>query len=140
MTQVDIEPILPGINEDNRPYRASAREHALTIPFCVACNAAFYPPQSKCPRCLRDDVEWRTVSGRGKVYSWVVVHQVYDHSFADRVPYVVATVELQEGPRLITNIVNCETDMVRANMSVRIVYKDVTDEVALVQFEPDGSH
>jgi len=140
MTQVDIEPILPVVTEDNGPFWGSAREHALKLPFCVSCEAAFYPPQSRCPRCLRDGVEWRPVSGRGTVYSWVVVHQVYDRSFADRVPYVVATVELQEGPRLITNIVNCEPEVVRANMPVCIVYKDVTDEVALVQFEPDGSH
>ena len=140
MTQVDTEPILPVISDDNKPYWKSAREHALTVPFCGACNAAFYPAQSRCPRCLRDGVEWRRVSGRGTVYSWVVVHQVYDPSFAGRIPYVVATVELEEGPRLITNIVNCAADAVRANLPVRIVYKDVTDEVALVQFEPDGSH
>jgi uncharacterized OB-fold protein len=140
MTQADIEPILPVVTEDNRTYWASAREHALKLPFCVSCEAAFYPPQNRCPRCLDDGVEWRPVSGRATVYSWVVVHQVYDRSFADRVPYVVATVELQEGPRLITNIVNCEPEAVRANMPVRIVYNDVTDEVALVQFEPDGSH
>lgn len=140
MTQTDVEPILPVVTEDNGPYWASAREHALKLPFCVSCEAAFYPPQSRCPRCLRDAVEWRTVSGRGTIYSWVTVHQVYDRSFADRVPYVVATVELKEGPKLITNIVNCEPDVVRANMSVRIVYNDVTDDVALVQFEPDGSH
>jgi uncharacterized OB-fold protein len=140
MTPTDIEPILPVVTEDNGHYWRSAREHALKLPFCVSCDAAFYPPQSRCPRCLGDGVEWRPVSGRAKVYTWVIVHQVYDRSFADRVPYVVATVELEEGPRLITNIVNCEPEVVRANMPVRIVYKDVTDEVALVQFEPGGSH
>ena len=86
MTQVDTEPILPVISDDNKPYWKSAREHALTVPFCGACNAAFYPAQSRCPRCLRDGVEWRRVSGRGTVYSWVVVHQVYDPSFAGRIP------------------------------------------------------
>lgn len=140
MTQAEIEPILPVVTEDNSPYWASSREHALQLPYCVACGRAFYPPQSRCPRCLKDGIEWRPVSGRGTVYSWVVVHQVYDRSFADRIPYVVATVELQEGPRLITNIVNCDPAAVQANMPVRVVYNDVTDEVALVQFEPDGSH
>lgn len=139
MTPTDVDPILPVLTDDNLPYWTSAREHALKLPFCVSCDAAFYPPQSRCPRCLKEAVEWRLVSGRATVYSWVIVHQVYDQSFAGRIPYVVAAVELEEGPRLITNIVNCDPALVRADMPVRIVYSDVTDDVTLVQFEPAGS-
>ena len=136
MTAV-IEPIVPNVTEENAPYWRSARAHALELPFCMACERAFYPVQHRCPRCLGDRVEWRPVSGRAAVYSWVVVHQVYDPSFADRVPYVAAVVELEEGPRLVTNIVNCAPQAMKRAMAVRAVYKDLDDEVALVYFEPE---
>jgi len=139
VTSADTEPILPNITEDNEPYWASVKARDLKLPFCMRCEAAFYPPQSRCPRCLGDRLEWRHASGRGRLYSWVVVHQVYDKSFADRVPYVVAAVQLEEGPRLITNVVNCPTEGITADMPVRAVYRDLTDEVALVEFEPDGA-
>lgn len=131
-----IERILPVVTEENAPYWRSAREHALRLPYCTACERAFYPVQHRCPRCLGDRLEWRPVSGRAQVYSWIVVHQVYDQSFADRTPYVVAVVELEEGPRLVTNIVNCLPQDVRRGLPVRAVYEDIDDEVALVHFEP----
>lgn len=140
MTAPALEPILPNITEENAPYWESARAHALKLPYCMACERAFYPPQSRCPRCLGDRVEWRPVSGRARVHSWVVVHQVYDPSFKERVPYVVAAVELEEGPRLITNVVNCAPGQVSGGMRVRATYHDLTHEVALVYFEPEGGN
>lgn len=131
-----IERILPVVTEENAPYWRSAREHTLRLPYCMACERAFYPVQHRCPRCLGDLLEWRPVSGLAQVYSWIVVHQVYDQSFADRAPYVVAVVELEEGPRLVTNIVNCLPQDVHRGLPVRAVYEDIDDEVALVHFEP----
>ncbi len=133
-----FERILPNVTEENAPYWRSARSHALQLPFCMSCERAFYPVQRRCPRCLGDRLEWRPVSGRARVYSWVVDHQVYDQSFAGRIPYIVAVVELEEGPRLVTNIVNCSPGDVRRDVAVRFVYEDVDDEIALVYFEPDG--
>jgi uncharacterized protein len=139
VTAPDTEPILPNITEENQLFWASLRDHDLKLPFCMRCEKAFYPPQSRCPRCLGQRLEWRQASGRARLHSWVVVHQVYDKSFADRVPYVVAAVELEEGPRLITNVVNCSPDGITADMGLKATYRDLTDEVALVQFEPDGA-
>ncbi len=134
-----VEPILPNITDENAPYWRSARAHALELPFCMACEQAFYPVQVRCPRCLGSGWEWRKVSGRARIYSWIVVHQVYDPSFASRVPYITAVVELEEGPRLVTNIVNCPPGDVRRDMAVQVVYEDLNDEVALVYFAPEGS-
>lgn len=136
---IAIERILPVVTEENAPYWLSAREHALKLPYCMACERAFYPVQHRCPRCLGERLEWRPVSGRARVYSWIVVHQVYDQSFADRVPYVVAVVELEEGPRMVTNIVNVPPQDVRGGLPVRAVYEDIDDGVALVHFEPRGT-
>jgi uncharacterized OB-fold protein len=137
MTTTATERPLPIVTEENARYWRSARAHRLELPFCMACERAFYPPQHRCPTCLSDRVEWRPVSGRGRVFTWIVMHQVYDPWFKDKVPYVVAAVELEEGPRLITNLVNCPHDRIRLNMPVRVVYEDVNDELALVYFEPE---
>jgi len=134
-----VERILPIITAENAPYWQSTRAHALKLPFCMVCERAFYPVQGRCPRCLGDRLDWRAVSGRARVYSWIVVHQVYDQSFAERVPYIVAVVELDEGPRLVTNIVNCPPEKVGCGVQVRAVYDDIDDEVALVYFEPEGA-
>ncbi len=131
-----IEPILPNITDENAPYWRSARAHALELPFCINCERAFYPVQARCPRCLVSGWEWRKASGRARVYSWIVVHQVYDPSFASRVPYITAVVELEEGPRLMTNIVHCEPGSVTRDLPVQVAYEDLNDEVTLVYFEP----
>lgn len=138
MSAPAVEPILPIVTPENAPYWRSAREHALKLPYCLACEQSFYPPQHRCPACLSDRVDWRPVSGRAQVYSWIVMHQVYDPSFKDRAPYIVAVVKLDEGPQLVTNLVNCPRESVRLGMSVRAVYADVAGDVALVYFEPEG--
>ena len=71
--------------------------------------------------------------------SWVVFHQSYFHGFDDEVPYNVAEVELEEGPRLLTNLVEVSNDAIRAQMPVEIVFDDVTDEVTLAKFKPRAS-
>jgi len=130
-----IEPI---VTPENERYWRSARAHALELPYCLACERAFYPPQHRCPFCLSDRVDWRRASGRGRVYSWIVMHQVYDPSFKDRAPYPVAVIELEEGPRLVTNLVEVQNDAIRLDMPVRAVYDDLNDEIALVQFTPEA--
>lgn len=131
-----IEPI---VTPENERYWRSARAHALELPYCLACEQAFYPPQHRCPRCLSDRIDWRRVSGRGRVYSWIVMHQVYDPSFKESAPYAVAIVELEEGPRLVTNLVGVANDAIRLAMPVRAVYDDLTEAIALVQFAPEES-
>ena len=76
------------------------------------------------------------MSGRGTVYSFAVVHRVYHPGFADSVPYLVAVVELEEGPRLPTTIVGTPIDDVQCDLPVEVVFEDVTDDVALPTFRP----
>jgi uncharacterized OB-fold protein len=137
MTTPATERILPIITPENERYWRSARAHALELPFCLACEHHFYPPQHRCPMCLSDRIDWRRVSGRGRVYSWIIMHQVYDPSFKDKVPYPVAIVELEEGPRLIANLLGIDNAAIHLGMPVRVAYEDVTDEIALVQFIPE---
>lgn len=86
------------------PYFEALADGRLIYPRCGSCRHAWLPVLAECPNCLAADWQWQTACGRGKIISWVVYHIAYHEAFADRLPYNVAIVELEEGPRLITNI------------------------------------
>jgi uncharacterized OB-fold protein len=81
-------------------------------------------------------MEWVPVSGRGSVFSFVVYHRVYHPAFADKVPYVVAVIELEEGPRIISNVVGIAPSEVTCDMPVRVVFEAVRDGYQIPKFEP----
>lgn len=89
-----------------KPYWDALKEGRLVFTRCQSCGHGWLPARSECPRCLSDRWEWVPASGRGKVVSWVVYRHAYHEAFKSKLPYTVAVVELDEGPRLITNIVN----------------------------------
>ena len=131
---------LPTITEENRPYWESAKQHRLALPRCAQCNRFRYPPTTYCPYCLGEGTEWTPISGRASVYSFIIMHQVYHKAFENDVPYNVAAVEFEEGPRVYSNIVGCPNEDIRVGMELNIVYEDVTDEVTLVKFRPRNGH
>jgi uncharacterized OB-fold protein len=93
----------PDINETSRPYWDALREGHLVVQRC-ANGHAWLPARKHCPACLSADVRWERASGRGRIVSWVVYHHAYHPAFEGRLPYNVALVQLDEGPRLLTNI------------------------------------
>jgi uncharacterized OB-fold protein len=93
------------------PYWQALAAGRLTFQRCPHCHYAWLPARQECPACLRDGSVWETACGRGRLISWVVYHIAYHPAFADRLPYNVAIVALDEGPRLITNIVNPEAGL-----------------------------
>jgi uncharacterized OB-fold protein len=119
-----------------RPYWAAAREGRLVLQHCPGCDRAWHPPLPRCPHCHRASPDWTDAAGTGTVYTYTVVRHPTHRALAGRVPYVVAIVELDEGPRLVTGITGCDVDRVRAGMRVRARFTDVTDEVTLPYFEP----
>jgi uncharacterized OB-fold protein len=78
------------------------------------------------------------VSGRGTIFSWAVMHQVYHAGFADEVPYAIVVVELEEGARLVSNLVGCPVDAISAGMPVEVTFEDVTPELTLPKFRLRG--
>lgn len=91
-----------------KPYWDGLASGRLLYQRCRRCDNAWLPARDACPRCLETDFEWVASSGAGSVVSWVVYHVAYHESFKSRVPYDVTLVELDEGPRLITNIVDSD--------------------------------
>ena len=95
---------VPEVTPLTAPYWEGLTAGELRFQRCGACRNAWLPAREECPRCLSDDVSWEGSAGRGKVVSWVVYHQAVHPAFADRVPYTVGVVELDEGPRLISGL------------------------------------
>jgi uncharacterized OB-fold protein len=118
------------------PYWQAAKEHRLSLPRCQACERFWFPPSRSCPHCLSADFAFEDVSGRGKVYSFVTFHRPYHPAFEAEVPYVVALVELEEGPRLLTNILGARPEDVRCDMPVEVVFDDVDEDHSFPKFRP----
>ena len=119
-----------------RRYWDSVNEEALRIPKCRTCGAVHFYPHALCPNCMSPDLDYVPVSGNGTVYSYTIMHRAPATSFQHDIPYAVALVELEEGVRMISNLVGCPIEEVRIGMPVRAVYEDVTPEVTLFKFTP----
>ena len=102
---------LPTVTPLTEPYWQGLADGELRHQVCGACGHVWLPAREECPRCLSDQVSWTPSSGRGRIISWVMYHHASHPAFADRVPYNVAIVELEEGARLITNIVADESEL-----------------------------
>lgn len=125
---------LPKPTETSRPFWDAAKQHRLQLQHCGGCQSFIYYPRDRCPHCLSDQLEWRPVSGKGKVYSYTTVRRASVRSFADK-PYVLAIVELDEGIRMTTNI-EAPPESVKIGMPVTVFFDDVTPERTLVKFKP----
>jgi uncharacterized OB-fold protein len=131
-----IEKPLPRPTEDSAPYWEAAHKGELRLQRCGECSHVRFPPSVLCPRCLSETASWVALSGRGVVFSWIVVHQSQHPAFNADAPYNVAIVELEEGPRLHTSLVECPNDQIRIGLPVEVVFERVNDEISLPKFRP----
>ena len=127
---------LPEASIETEPFWAAVQERRLIMPTCNACAAVTFPPTVACPQCSSRDFTWTEMSGRGKVYSFTVYHRVYHPAFKDKVPYVVAVVELDEGPRIISNVVGIAVGDVTCEMPVAVMYEEARDGYLIPKFTP----
>jgi hypothetical protein len=114
---------LPVPDVETQPFWDAAAEGRLLIKHCNACDRAFFYPRDHCPRCWSTDTGWREAAGTGTVYTFTVIHQNDLPPFRDRVPYVVAIVELDEGVRMTTNLEGVEPGSVACGMAVRVSFR-----------------
>ncbi len=126
---------LPAIDNWNRPFWDATREQRLVAQACEPCGTVFFPPGPVCPHCLSAKLSWKQLSGRGTVESWVVFHQVYYKGFADEMPYNVAMIRLDEGARMLSNVV-VPNDSLHADMRVEVVFAPATEELSIPKFRP----
>jgi uncharacterized OB-fold protein len=130
---------LPTPDASTEPYWAATREGRLLVKRCGDCGRAHFYPRPFCPFCWSEAVDWEEASGRGTLYTYSVVHVNDLPPFPERVPYVAAIVDLEEGPRVMTNIVGCDHDALRSGMAVEVQFEAETETVTLARFRPASS-
>lgn len=120
----------------SQPFWDGCRERRLRLQYCPDSDQWVFYPRALDPRSWLSDLQWRDASGRGTVASFIVVHKPGHPAFVEDTPYVVALIDLQEGPRMLSNVVGCAPDKVRIGMAVHVYWVEQGGEV-LPKFIPE---
>lgn len=131
---------LPQINAVTRPFWSAAAQGRLSMPRCRECAAFTFPPRPSCGECGSENLDWTDLSGRGQVYSFTVIRQIVGapaaRAFERDVPYVVALIDLDEGPRITSNVIGCPVEAVAIGMPVEVTFEQASPEIRLPKFKP----
>ena len=127
---------IPQVTPELAPFFDAAKRGQLMVQKCESCGTLRFPPRALCSRCLSSHAAWTPVSGRGEVYSFNVMHQVYHPGFAAEIPYAVVVIKLEEGAKMISNLVGIKPHDIKCGMPVEVVFERLSDEVSLPKFRP----
>ncbi|MEX0684267.1 MAG: OB-fold domain-containing protein [Dehalococcoidia bacterium] len=132
---------LPVPSPEARRFWEGAKNHELWLPYCRPCAKSYWYPRDFCPTCGTREVEWRKSTGRGRVYTFAIQYRAFHPGWNDATPYVTALIDLDEGVRIFSNLVDVAPDpkALRCEMPVEVVFDDVTDEITLPKFRPVAS-
>ncbi|HEX3650976.1 MAG TPA: OB-fold domain-containing protein [Pseudonocardiaceae bacterium] len=134
MTEPTPAKPLPTITDENRPFWDGCAKGELRMQECSSCGHVRYPIQSLCPRCLAAEFTWRTLSGRGEVFAQAVYHRAFHPAYTADVPYNLVLVQLAEGPRMYSNVVDGD---VHVGDRLTVVFDEVADGIHLPRFRRD---
>lgn len=128
-------PHRPTVDVDSESWWAAVQDRRLMVSRCAACGRKWVHPRPFCPHCWGEDIDLSAATGKARVYTWSVIHQ-NAAPFDSRTPYVVAMVDLDEGPRLMTVLEDCPPERVQAGMDVAIAFRDDDDGFTVPVFRP----
>lgn len=128
---------LPEATPETQEFWDGARRGELRIQHCRACGKAYFYPRPFCPHCASRDVEWFTASGRATLYSYVINHRPA-RGFEDMAPYIIAVVQLEEGPRMMTNVIGVDPDpeQLPPDMPLEVTFERQSEDITLPLFRP----
>jgi uncharacterized OB-fold protein len=126
----------PTPTELTQPFWDATREQQLLLQWCTTCEQPIFYPRDRCPRCLGNSLEWRPASGRGEVYAVTVDHRPQMTSRRQEEQFSVVLVDLEEGVRMMSNVVDCPPDEVTVGMAVTVTWEALSDGRNLPQFRP----
>ena len=126
---------LPTPSPETAEFWAATTEKRLLLKRCENCATVIWYPKSLCPHCHSTDTSWFEAAGTGHVYSYTISRRG-EGPYREAAPYVLAYVELDEGPRLMTNIVDCDPETVTVGQRVNVVFDDTGEGSALIRFRP----
>jgi uncharacterized OB-fold protein len=136
---VKSERSVPASTPVLEPYFEGARRGVLLIQTCTTCGGHWFPPSDNCPTCLGDSVVWVEASGKASLWSWVVMHQPYMRAFKDEIPYHVAFDKLEEGPLMVSAIVDADVAELRCDLPLTVGFEEMgPDGLPMPVFRPEA--
>ena len=114
----------PMIDEGNKAFWDACAAGELRVQRCITCGHLRYPISTVCPECLSEDAAWELLSGRGTVVSFCIFRHAYNEAWRDRLPYNVALIQLEEGPRMLSNVHGVSPDEIRVGLEVKVAFED----------------
>ena len=131
-------PLPQPITPEAQPYWDGLNEQKLMLPKCDACGKPFFYPRIACPHCHSRQISWIQASGKGKLYAFEIAYRALNPRFKVEPPYVLAMIELEEGPRMMSNLINIKPDpaVIKCDMPVEVVFEKLTDTVTIPLFQP----
>ena len=127
---------LPTPDAETHPYWEACRVGKLLVKRCRECGRAHFYPRPFCPHCWSTAVEWEEASGRASLYTYSVVRRNDLPPWPERVPYVAAIVDLEEGPRMMTNVVDCDVDALHIGMPLVVTFREEPQHYTVPVFRP----
>ncbi len=125
-TEFKLPKPLPSPTEDSKHFWDACQKQEFTLQKCDDCGTWRFPPSVLCPKCMSTNYKWTKASGKARVFSWQITHSPFYPAWDP--PYNVAIVELEEGPRMHTNIVGCKNEDIHFDMPVELVFEKVEDQ------------
>jgi uncharacterized OB-fold protein len=130
----EVSKPIPAITPDMREFFDGARAGRLMVQKCDSCGKLRFPAHDLCSKCNSTDSRWVPVSGRGEVFSFNIMHQLYHPGFANEVPYAVVMVELEEGCKFVSNLLGIKPHDIKCGMPVAVTFEKLSDEVSMPKF------
>jgi len=127
---------LPEIQPYSKAFWEGTKARKLLVQHCNDCDAYIFYPRRECPECWSKNLGWVESSGKAVVYAFSITYEGVEKMFVEDLPIVLAWVDLPEGIRMQTNIIDCDPDSVAIGMQVQVVFKDVTEQITLPYFTP----
>ena len=126
----------PRPTPETEVYWEGCRKHELLLQRCTQCSEFQFYPRVICTNCSSEDLEWVKGSGRGRVLTFAIVRRAVSEAYAADVPYVVALIQLDEGPTMMSNVVQCDPETVKIGSPVQVIFEDWSEEISVPQFRP----
>jgi len=136
LSDEDLKKPLPIPTKWSKPFWEGTKKHKLLLKRCKECGHIDHPPYLYCTECTNENGEWVEASGRATLYAFAVNEYGVPFPFVVDLPYIVALVDLKEGPRMLSNIVDCDPKELKNGMELEVVFDDVSLEVSLPKWKP----
>ena len=131
---------VPAVTPEMREFFDGAKAGRLMLQKCGECGTLRFPAHESCSKCNSTKSSWVPVSGRGEVFSFNIMHQVYHPGFAAEVPYAVVVVELEEGCKFVSNLIGIKPHDIKCGMPVEVMFEKLNDEVSIPKFRLRAAH